>query len=30
MEINDHKAGMEGLNREHVNQIILEASKGME
>lgn len=26
--LNDHKAGMEGLDRDRINQIILEASKG--
>ena len=28
MELNDHKAGMVGLDKEKINQIILEASKG--
>ncbi|XP_070541690.1 DNA polymerase kappa-like [Ptychodera flava] len=28
MELNTHKAGMEGLNREKINSIIYEASKG--
>ncbi|XP_062518921.1 DNA polymerase kappa-like [Corticium candelabrum] len=28
MELNDQKAGMEGLDKEKINQIILEASKG--
>ena len=28
MQINDHKAGMQGLDRERINAIILEASKG--
>ncbi|KAK7009630.1 DNA polymerase kappa [Biomphalaria glabrata] len=28
MAINDNKAGMEGLNKEKINQIIFEASKG--
>ena len=28
MELNDHKAGMQGLDRERINQIIFEASKG--
>lgn len=26
--LNDHKAGMEGLDRDRINQIILDASKG--
>lgn len=29
MELNDNKAGMEGLDREKINQIIYEASKGI-
>ena len=28
MQLNDHKAGMQGLDKEHINQIIYEASKG--
>ena len=28
MQLNDHKAGMEGLDKEHINQIIYEVSKG--
>lgn len=28
MRLNDNKAGMEGLDRERINQIIYEASKG--
>lgn len=28
MELNDHKAGMEGLDKERINKIIFEASKG--
>lgn len=28
MELNDNKAGMEGLDKERINQIIIEASKG--
>lgn len=28
MALNDHKAGMEGLDKEKINQIIFEASKG--
>ena len=28
MELNDHKAGMVGLDKERINQIIFEASKG--
>lgn len=28
MALNDHKAGMEGLDRESINKVILEASKG--
>ena len=29
MALNDHKAGMEGLDRDTINRIILENSKGM-
>ncbi len=28
MKLNDNKAGMEGLDRERINQIIYETSKG--
>ncbi|KAL8616660.1 hypothetical protein ACOMHN_031642 [Nucella lapillus] len=28
MQLNDHKAGMQGLDKEHINQIIYEVSKG--
>lgn len=28
MALNDHKAGMQNLDREKINQIIFEASKG--
>ena len=28
MQLNDNKAGMEGLDRERINKIIYEASKG--
>jgi DNA polymerase kappa len=28
MELNDQKAGMEGLDKERINQIIMEASQG--
>jgi len=28
MRLNDNKAGMDGLDKEKINQIILEASKG--
>lgn len=28
MALNDHKAGMQNLDREKINQIIYEASKG--
>ena len=28
MMLNDNKAGMEGLDREKINQIIFDASKG--
>ena len=28
MQLNDHKAGMQGLDRERINKIIYEASKG--
>ena len=28
MQLNDHKAGMEGLDKEKINAIIYEASKG--
>lgn len=28
MLLNDNKAGMEGLDKDKINQIILEASKG--
>jgi len=28
MSLNDNKAGMQGLDKEHINQIIYEASKG--
>ena len=29
MLLNDHKAGMEGLDKEKINNIIMEASKGV-
>ena len=29
MKLNDNKAGMDGLDRDRINQIIYEASKGM-
>ena len=29
MALNDNKAGMEGLDKERINQIIYEASKGI-
>lgn len=29
MSLNDHKAGMEGLDREKINAIIHDASKGL-
>ena len=29
MQLNDNKAGMEGLDKDRINQIIHEASKGM-
>jgi len=28
MTLNDNKAGMQGLDKEHINQIIYETSKG--
>ena len=28
MQLNDHKAGMQGLDKEHINRIIYEVSKG--
>lgn len=29
MRLNDNKAGMDGLDKEKINQVILEASKGI-